>query len=176
MFWIAAFALLFDGYYLIDFGQNKNTGIDWRIVNDTVMGGRSDSEASLTENSLIFTGRVSLENNGGFASIRSPYADFDLSPYKTVKIRCRGKGQKMALSFNRYREWYRPNYKAVFQPTEEWQEFEFQLADFVEYSVGRQTGNTLSPEAQENIIRMTFITMSKAATSFEFEVDYLRFE
>ncbi len=42
----------------------------WRIQNDVVMGGRSESQLKMTdENYALFTGRVSLENNGGFCSI-----------------------------------------------------------------------------------------------------------
>lgn len=42
----------------------------WRIQNDVVMGGRSESQLKMTDESdAHFTGRVSLENNGGFCSI-----------------------------------------------------------------------------------------------------------
>ncbi|QYJ80962.1 CIA30 family protein [Shewanella aegiceratis] len=46
----------------------------WQIVNDGVMGGRSQSELSEFLNAnqqyrLRFSGNVSLENNGGFASV-----------------------------------------------------------------------------------------------------------
>ena len=42
----------------------------WRIQNDVVMGGRSESQLKMTEDSMAhFSGRVSLENNGGFCSI-----------------------------------------------------------------------------------------------------------
>ena len=42
----------------------------WRIQNDVVMGGRSESQLKMTDDSVAhFLGRVSLENNGGFCSI-----------------------------------------------------------------------------------------------------------
>ena len=42
----------------------------WRIQNDVVMAGRSESQLKMTtESEAQFTGRVSLENNGGFCSI-----------------------------------------------------------------------------------------------------------
>ena len=49
-----------------------NIGIkNWNIVNDDVMGGISRSSLSMNdENNLIFSGYLSLENNGGFASSR----------------------------------------------------------------------------------------------------------
>lgn len=44
----------------------------WTTVNDPVMGGRSTSGIAFGGGGLIFSGDVSLENNGGFASARSP--------------------------------------------------------------------------------------------------------
>jgi hypothetical protein len=42
----------------------------WRIANDTVMGGRSDSRIVCDGDALRFTGNIRLENSGGFASMR----------------------------------------------------------------------------------------------------------
>jgi len=45
---------------------------DCWIVNDGVMGGVSQSGLRHDPQGMIFEGQVSLENNGGFASMRSP--------------------------------------------------------------------------------------------------------
>ena len=44
----------------------------WTTVNDPVMGGRSTSNVAFGDGGLVFSGTISLENNGGFASARSP--------------------------------------------------------------------------------------------------------
>lgn len=44
----------------------------WTTVNDPVMGGLSTSKVAFGDGGLVFTGDVSLQNNGGFASARSP--------------------------------------------------------------------------------------------------------
>ena len=44
----------------------------WTTVNDPVMGGMSTSRVTFGDAGLVFSGNVSLENNGGFASARSP--------------------------------------------------------------------------------------------------------
>ncbi|QEN17515.1 CIA30 family protein [Mycobacterium sp. ELW1] len=44
----------------------------WTTVNDPVMGGRSTSQVAYADGGLVFSGTISLENNGGFASARSP--------------------------------------------------------------------------------------------------------
>ena len=50
---------------------NPNTMRDCWIVNDDVMGGVSQSKLREGVDGLFFEGQLSLENNGGFASMRS---------------------------------------------------------------------------------------------------------
>lgn len=44
----------------------------WTTVNDPVMGGKSTSMITFGDGGLVFSGTISLDNNGGFASARSP--------------------------------------------------------------------------------------------------------
>ncbi|ANI42957.1 CIA30 family protein [Mycolicibacterium vaccae] len=44
----------------------------WTTVNDPVMGGASTSKVTFGNGGLVFSGNISLENNGGFASARGP--------------------------------------------------------------------------------------------------------
>ena len=44
----------------------------WVTVNDPVMGGRSTSGVTWGNGALVFSGELSLENNGGFASLVAP--------------------------------------------------------------------------------------------------------
>ncbi|WP_036463505.1 CIA30 family protein [Mycolicibacterium neoaurum] len=45
---------------------------EWTTMNDPVMGGRSTSEVAFDDGGLRFSGNISLDNNGGFASTRGP--------------------------------------------------------------------------------------------------------
>lgn len=65
----------------------------WVAVNDDVMGGRSSGGAVLEGGHLNFSGELSLENNGGFSSVRSVGRDFDLSGATAVVLRVRGDGR-----------------------------------------------------------------------------------
>ena len=56
--------------FLTDAGTDE-----WRVINDTVMGGVSNGQLAWTDGVLAFTGELSLANNGGFVSIRSPEID-----------------------------------------------------------------------------------------------------
>ena len=73
---------------------------DWILVNDDVMGGRSSSQLTLTEEGTgVFSGFVSLENNGGFASTRVSTGTLDLSRHQGVILRVRGDGRRYQLRF-----------------------------------------------------------------------------
>lgn len=52
---------------LLDFRQ-KDAQINWRITNDGVMGGKSQGNIIVKSDHLLFTGNISLENNGGFSA------------------------------------------------------------------------------------------------------------
>lgn len=70
---------------------------DWVAVNDGVMGGRSSGRATVGNGMLEFSGVVSLENNGGFASVRCEASDFDLSGAAALLLRVRGDGRRYQL-------------------------------------------------------------------------------
>ena len=56
---------------LLDF-VGPDTARKWQAVNDNVVGGVSDGRFKITADSTLeFSGKLSLENNGGFASVRS---------------------------------------------------------------------------------------------------------
>lgn len=59
------------GTTLVDFTEPGSVA-GWSNVDDTVMGGVSASSATWEDGALVFSGTVSLENNGGFTSVVSP--------------------------------------------------------------------------------------------------------
>lgn len=160
----------------IDFGIQKD-GSNWLVVNDGVMGGLSQGDAQLTENSILFKGTVSLDNNGGFSSLRSTYSDKNLSNFKQVEIRYRSVGISLAMTLSVSRRWYVPNYKTSLSGTNgKWKTVTLPLKDFRKHYIGRPMQETLSKEAQENVMRLGFITDEKKYGDFEFEIDYISFQ
>jgi monofunctional biosynthetic peptidoglycan transglycosylase len=71
----------------------------WFTVDDNVMGGISSSSITINESlaRLTFSGTVSLENNGGFASARSQWVPYDLSGFDGIALRVRGDGNDYQL-------------------------------------------------------------------------------
>ena len=161
--------------FIIDFGKDTG-GQYWTIVNDDVMGGLSSSSAVFTESSLLFNGTLSLENNGGFASIRSANGKFDLSKYTTVKIKFRSTGRDFALQLSNSKLFFRPNYKLIFgSSTGEWEIVKLKIADFQQYTMGKISGPTINKDKLENIIRISIILSDKKEGPFEIEIDYIEF-
>ena len=65
---------------LFDFSK-PDAAQAWQPVNDGVMGGVSDGRFKITDQGTMeFFGTLSLENNGGFASVRSAAVTLDSSP------------------------------------------------------------------------------------------------
>lgn len=77
----------------IDFAA-PDEGARWRIINDTVMGGRSTASAYVEQGRLHFFGQLSLQNNGGFASIRRFEAQPLWSNEQPLQIKVKGDGRR----------------------------------------------------------------------------------
>ena len=115
---------------ILDF---RTTGpADWTLVNDDVMGGRSTSRLTVTEAGTgVFSGFVSLENNGGFASTRAPVAAPDLAERRGVVLRVRGDGRSYQLRFRMDTSSRGLAYKAEFDTRADvWQEISIPFGDF----------------------------------------------
>ena len=106
---------------------NPITMHDCRIVNDDVMGGVSQSSLRQDVHGLFFEGLVSLENNGGFASMRSS-ARF---PQRTqlIELLAKGDGKRYKLVL-RTELAPRVTYAAEFIAESTWRTYRFNLSQF----------------------------------------------
>ena len=108
---------------VLDFGKNDLSS--WRGLNDDVMGGRSRCNVKYSKSTLSWEGTVSLENNGGFSSVRSPWSETDLSDYTSVTLRCRtttGQPDDFTLTMEVSQKWWMPYWKTNFEVQPEWTE------------------------------------------------------
>ncbi|NMG07529.1 CIA30 family protein [Brasilonema sp. UFV-L1] len=82
----------------------KNT---WGAVDDVVMGGVSQSNIQLVEETALFAGNVSTENSGGFASVRTKNfaPPFNLSGYEGVELLLRGDGKRYKFLLRTETQW-----------------------------------------------------------------------
>jgi hypothetical protein len=83
---------------LFDFSRPADAS-PFQPIDDVVMGGRSSSRlAPDPAGFAVFEGLVSLEDGGGFASVRSAPRPTDLSAYSGVALRVRGDGRRYKLN------------------------------------------------------------------------------
>ena len=68
----------------------------WYAINDNVMGGLSRGGIALSDVGLHFNGTLSLQNNGGFSSVRRPVSD-DLTDSRGIRLTIKGDGRKYQL-------------------------------------------------------------------------------
>jgi hypothetical protein len=127
------------GQMLFDFSK-PGTDSNWRPVNDDVMGGVSRSDSKLRDGSLHFQGVLSLENNGGFASIRARTEPHDLSAATHIVLRVKGDGRTYRLQLGTSAQFRRSRiaYQAEFDTRSgEWIEVRVPLASLVPTYRGR---------------------------------------
>jgi len=119
--------------------EGLTTPATWQVVNDDVMGGISTSQVRVTEDgTVVFAGTVSLENNGGFASVRSVPARHDLTGCDAFVVRVRGDGQRYKFTVRMERSFDSAIYQAAFTTKAgEWQEHRLPFRDFVPSFRGR---------------------------------------
>jgi len=114
--------------------SNPSTLRDSWIVNDGVMGGVSQSSLRQDIDSMLFEGVVSLENNGGFASMRSSVR----FPQGTqlIELLAKGDGKRYKLVL-RTELAPRVTYVADFIALPTWQTYRFNLSQFKSTFRGR---------------------------------------
>jgi hypothetical protein len=131
----------------------------WRITNDGVMGGRSKGQLVFEKDHGVFTGTISLDNNGGFSSVFR-YLDQLPSGYDLVTIDVQGDGQSYQLRLVVYVNGYRLAYKHDFDTKAgKRQKLSFNLSDFKASFRGRTINNAPSLASQH--IKETGFLMTK---------------
>jgi NADH dehydrogenase [ubiquinone] 1 alpha subcomplex assembly factor 1 len=104
---------------------------EWFPVDDRVMGGLSSSRAEASADGLVFTGDLSLEQNGGFASIRTRPRDYDLAGTRALVLRVRGDGKVYKLGLRTDDAFDGVQYQARFHTrAEAWEDVRLPIADF----------------------------------------------
>ncbi|MBN8563962.1 MAG: CIA30 family protein [Leptolyngbya sp. UWPOB_LEPTO1] len=120
---------------LFDFNDSatdlKNT---WGALDDVVMGGVSNSGIRLEGGVAVFTGNVSIENSGGFASIRTRNFDppLDLSNQSGIELRIKGDGNRYKFLIRDSDGWDSTGYSYSFDTVSgEWMTIQIPFAQTI---------------------------------------------
>jgi NADH dehydrogenase [ubiquinone] 1 alpha subcomplex assembly factor 1 len=102
----------------------------WAAVGDVVMGGVSTSAIVPCEGGAAFTGRVSLENGGGFASVRTRPGSWAARGATAYVLRARGDGRRYKVTVRVDDGFDGLQYQSVFVAPADWQDVRLPIADF----------------------------------------------
>ena len=87
---LLSLAILQFPFVISDFSKPSESE-NWKVVNDGVMGGKSEGEfITGSKGHAIFKGDVSLKNNGGFTSVRYSFENKDITGAQNVFIKVKG--------------------------------------------------------------------------------------
>ena len=109
---------------IFDFSESNEIAAAWGTLDDVVMGGVSQSGLALNgQGEAVFSGIVSVENSGGFASVRTKNFEppFNFSNWEGVQLRVKGDGQRYKFILRNSNGWDSPAYIYGFDTEkEEW--------------------------------------------------------
>ncbi|MGA1393636.1 MAG: CIA30 family protein [Phycisphaerales bacterium] len=141
----------------------------WFTVLDGVMGGLSTGRIAAGSGTLVFDGATSLENNGGFSSMRVDLADGLFDGYDAVKLRVKGDGREYRLGAKSGRGAGAGGYWAPFATEKDrWIEVIVPIADLDRHFMGQQLPGRLDPA---DLRSLEFYIYDKKAGPFRLEID-----
>ena len=159
---------------LFDF-QAATNSLAWEVVNDDVMGGVSNSQFQvLTNGCVVFSGTVRLENNGGFASVRSAPVRENLADLTAFVLRVRGDGRRYKFSVRTGAGFDTPLYQCSFTTKQgEWEEHRLAFSDFVPTFRGRVLTD-VPPLNPAKVNSVGFLIADKQAGPFRLEIGWIK--
>ena len=117
-----------------------------------------------------------LENNGGFASVRSRPRELNLRRERRLIARVRGDGREYSLNLYVPRPQVAFSYRWKFQTRrDEWLELSAPLAEFQATSFGEPV-RAAGPVDPREIRSVGFLLGDKTAGPFRLEVEWIRVE
>jgi NADH dehydrogenase [ubiquinone] 1 alpha subcomplex assembly factor 1 len=147
----------------------------WQAVNDGVMGGVSDGRFEITDaGTLEFSGTLSLENNGGFASVRTKPTELDIEAGDTIVVRAKGDGREYVLNLYTKSRRMAFSYRAPLPTTkDEWTEVRVPLEDFIPTAFGRRVQG-MGPVEPSQINGLGFMLSDKKPGAFQMQVEWVK--
>ena len=146
----------------------------WSTVNDVVMGGVSESQFEINSDSTAtFSGTVSPDNNGGFASARASIKN-KFKEFEGAIVRIKGDGKIYSLRFRTDNNFDGISYQAKFKTEPgEWKEFKIPLNEFKPTFRGMTLSN--KPELEsKNIKQIGLLIANKQFGKFELNIDWIK--
>lgn len=145
----------------------------WRAVNDGVMGGVSSGSMVQDGEHLVFTGDLSLENNGGFSSVRRN-VEQNLSGASKIRLEVRGDGREYQFRIRQSDRFDDIAWRAMFTAGENWQTIEIALNQFIPVFRGRTVAQA-GPVVPSDIRQIGFLLADQKTGAFKLEIKHISF-
>jgi hypothetical protein len=144
---------------------------DWTVVDDVVMGGRSSGTFTLDEDGhAVFSGVVSLENNGGFSSVRLRLPGHSVEHASTFLIRLKGEGKRYQFRVKSSRsEWY--TYVYEFDTSGDWETIEIPMSEMYPSFRGQKLSIPNFPGS--TLAEIGFLIANKQTRDFRLLIDHI---
>jgi len=156
----------------VDFNR-ESTLENWYTVDDVVMGGRSNSTFEISpQGHAVFSGHVSLENNGGFASLRHVFQKMEMGAYQSIAIRLKGDGLRYQFRVKSGRN-ERHSYTYYFETSGSWEWVEIPLSDMYPTWRGRKLNQPNYPA--ETLEEIGILIGNGTPEYFRLEIDKIHF-
>lgn len=149
---------------LFEFATEKSVQ-NWYTLDDVVMGGVSQSKMDYAEGGTArFSGRLSLEQGGGFASVRYDKTVFDLGGYEGLELRVKGDGKTYQLRL--HTDVPRVAYAQHFRAAGDWTTIQLPFTDFKPTFRGRDVPS--APPLNRSVVREVGLMLAdgQATSSF----------
>lgn len=145
----------------------------WQAINDGVMGGVSRGRMTATADGLRFEGELSLENNGGFASVRRLVED-DFSAASGVRLRIKGDGRTYQFRLRLDGRFDGVAWRAEFPGSDDWQTIDLPFHEFEPVFRGRLVPDA-GPVTPADIRQVGFMLADKTPGPFALEIRAIEF-
>lgn len=141
------------------------------VVDDAVMGGISAGNLQVgKDGTAIFSGIVSLENDGGFSSVKMRYQSGPLAAYQGISLLVKGDGKVYSLRLKTDNANNGFTYRAKFQTeSDHWQTVYLPFETFTAVFRGRQVPEAAALNPDE-IQQIGFLIADKQDGPFRLEV------
>ncbi len=155
---------------VFDFSDPQQAAL-WLSMNDVVMGGVSTGGlAQHSDGSALFSGVVSLDQGGGFSSVRTPPAEYNLSSFHGLALVARGDGKTYKVNLTTTESFSDVLFQARFETLpDQWIAVEIPFQEFLPTFRGRTLPD--HPPLNSGCIRTFGLMISeKQAGEFSLEV------
>ena len=153
---------------IFDFNQKSDLN-NWVVIDDVVMGGKSSGSFGLSpEGYGVFKGSISLDNNGGFSSVRYKFERKLIKDFNNIILKIKGDSKKYQFRIkSNSGDYY--SYISTFSTNGDWQEIKIPLKNMYPSFRGRKLDKPIF--SGDYIEEIAFLIGNKKEEKFQLLID-----